>query len=263
VRLGDDPEDVHQARVGTRRLRSDLRTFRSLVDSGWAGPLRDELSWLADLLGGVRDADVLAERLRRQVDELPEVDAAGFAPVLLRLSQEREAARAVLLVALRSDRYLTLLERLVAAASEPQLVEKAASEPARDVLPGLVARPWRSLRKAVKALPSKPPDEALHQVRIRAKRARYAAEAANPVFGNKSARFAKAVAGVQGVLGDQHDAVVAEGWLRDHVPGTELGQALVVGELVAVQRAEAAACRKAWRKAWKEADGKKLRRWLE
>ena len=26
VRLGDDPEDVHQARVAMRRLRSDLRT---------------------------------------------------------------------------------------------------------------------------------------------------------------------------------------------------------------------------------------------
>ena len=36
IRLGDDPEHVHQARVGTRRLRSDLRTFRSLLDQEWA-----------------------------------------------------------------------------------------------------------------------------------------------------------------------------------------------------------------------------------
>ena len=35
VRLGDDPEFVHQARVATRRLRSDLRTFRSLLDAEW------------------------------------------------------------------------------------------------------------------------------------------------------------------------------------------------------------------------------------
>src|SRR5436305_14018460 len=32
VRVGDDPEDVHQARVATRRLRADLRTFRGLLD---------------------------------------------------------------------------------------------------------------------------------------------------------------------------------------------------------------------------------------
>src|SRR5207237_8156663 len=40
VRLGDDPEDVHQARVATRRLRSDLRTFHSLLDSDCTQALR-------------------------------------------------------------------------------------------------------------------------------------------------------------------------------------------------------------------------------
>src|SRR5207237_733472 len=35
VRLGGDPEHVHQARVGTRRLRSHLRTFRPLLDRAW------------------------------------------------------------------------------------------------------------------------------------------------------------------------------------------------------------------------------------
>ena len=40
-RLSDDPEDVHQARVGTRRLRSHLRTFRPLLDRVWAEGLRE------------------------------------------------------------------------------------------------------------------------------------------------------------------------------------------------------------------------------
>ena len=71
VRVGDDPEDVHQARVATRRLRSDLRTFRSLLDQEQAGPVRDELRWAGDLLGEQRDADVLLERLRRDADRLP------------------------------------------------------------------------------------------------------------------------------------------------------------------------------------------------
>ncbi len=61
VRIGDDPEDVHQARVGTRRLRSDLRTFSSLLDEEWLASLRDELRWLAGALGEVRDDDVLID----------------------------------------------------------------------------------------------------------------------------------------------------------------------------------------------------------
>src|SRR5207248_11382379 len=75
VRLGDDPEDVHQARVGARRLRSDLRTFAPLVEPDWREHLQDELRWLGDQLGAVRDADVLLDRLRRQASTLPERDA--------------------------------------------------------------------------------------------------------------------------------------------------------------------------------------------
>src|SRR5207245_5112768 len=89
VRIGDDLEDVHQARVATRRLRSDLRTFRALLDPEQSGSLRDELKWAADLLGDLRDADVLLERLRRQADLLPGRDAVAVAGLLRRLVAEQ------------------------------------------------------------------------------------------------------------------------------------------------------------------------------
>jgi CHAD domain-containing protein len=130
------------------------------------------------------------------------------------------------------------------------------------VLPRLVRKPWRKLRNAVDSLGVDPPDEALHQVRIRAKRARYAAEAAAPVIGRPAKRFAEAVAEVQGVLGDMHDAVVAEDWLRQVGSTSSAAQALVAGELITRQRDEQAACRKAWIKPWKSASKKKLRSWL-
>src|SRR3954452_18308347 len=99
VRLGDDPEDVHQARVATRRLRSDLRTFRRLLDEEWVAAVRGELKWIAAELGGVRDADVLSERLRKQAAELPAADAKGAAALLRKLASERLAARDRLAVA--------------------------------------------------------------------------------------------------------------------------------------------------------------------
>ncbi len=51
VRLGEDPEELHQLRVATRRLRSVLRTATPLLEATWAQALRDELSWLGDELG--------------------------------------------------------------------------------------------------------------------------------------------------------------------------------------------------------------------
>jgi CHAD domain-containing protein len=262
VRVGDDPEDVHQARVGARRLRSDLRTFAPVLDGAWAVPLRDELRWLGRRLGAVRDADVLAERLREQSASLPERDAAGLAPLLQRVAQEREAAASELRATMAGERYLDLLDRLVAGAREPALSDGAA-DAAGPAAPALVGRPWRHLRRVVRALPADPEDADLHAVRIRAKRARYAAEAVAPVVGDSASSFARAVARLQSVLGDHQDAVVAEDWLRRAVDGATAAEAMVAGELVALQQQERVRQRKAWPKAWRKAKKKKRRAWLD
>src|SRR5437660_495236 len=119
VRLGDDPEDVHQARVGTRRLRSDLRTFRPRLDPDWVAGLREEAGWYAGLLGEVRDTEVLMERLEHQAATLPKEDSVAAAPIVARLGRDREAARARLLEGMDSPRYVALLDRLAEAAAQP------------------------------------------------------------------------------------------------------------------------------------------------
>jgi CHAD domain-containing protein len=263
VRDGD-PEGVHQARVGTRRLRSDLRTFRPLLDRAWADPLRDELAWLAEALGVVRDADVLLVRLRDAAASLPPGDHALAENLLGRLVAERSEARERLLRdVLASERYLRLLDALVAGAASPRLDEKAEGR-AKDVVPGLVRRPWKKLRREVAALGDDPSDEALHRVRIRAKRARYAAEVAVPVFGSAATKLAQAIGALQDVLGDHHDAVVAESWLRTSAAGpyTDGAGALVAGEMIGLERAEAARLRRAWPPAWKAAAKAGRVRWL-
>ena len=213
MRLDVDPEGVHQARVATRRLRSDLRTFRSLLRSGFVSSLRDELGWLARILGEVRDGDVLVERLRRRVGELPDSEQDAAVPVLVTLQADRDAAHAALLETVASRRYVVLLDRLVDAANDPAFGDDAGA-PAAEVVPGLVQRPWHKLAKRVEELPESPSDEELHAIRIRTKRARYAAEAATPVVGKQARAFAHAAAELQEVLGELNDAVVAARWLE-------------------------------------------------
>jgi CHAD domain-containing protein len=262
MRLDSDPEGVHQTRVSTRRLRSDLRTFLSLLDPVWASALRDELGWLAGILGSVRDGDVMLERMRACAAELPEANAPGAARVLDTLENTRDEAHAELLVTLRSERYVTLLDRLVASANAPALLLEA-DRPAADTLPSLVQRPWRALEKRVRALGDHPTDEALHDVRIRTKRVRYAAEAVAPLSGRQARMLATAAARLQEELGDLNDAVVAEDWLRDWTRGTRSIQgAFAAGELAGLERARAERSRARWRKAWKELSSPKLRGWM-
>ena len=263
VRRGDDPEDVHQARVATRRLRSHLRTFGPLVDETWAQALRDELGWLGDALGAVRDADVLLERLEGRVEQLPGADRGAADRLLDRLRNERDQARTELLTTLRSHRYAVLLDRLVDAARQPRLVPHGDGAADEEVLRGLVRDAWEHLRAAVEALPDPPDDEALHTIRKRAKRARYAAEAVEPAFGKPARSLARTITDVQDVLGEHQDAVVASDWLRQAASAVhDEGAAFTAGELVAQERVAAAAGRAAWTATWRDTARKKHRHWL-
>lgn len=261
VRLGGDDENVHQARVAVRRLRSDLRTFQSVLDTEGVGRLGEDLRWIGGELGVVRDADVLLARLRRQGALLPAADLPAVAGLLGRLEDERQAGRARLIAALDGDRYLALLDALAAGAADPP-VDVEADAPARKALPEIVRRPWKHLHKAVDGLGDHPDDPALHQVRIRAKRARYAAEAAASVLGKPASRLAKAVTRVQALLGDLQDAVVAEAWLRRVAAEGSSAEALAAGQLLVLQRDAMAAARQEWRRQWDEVAAKKLRSWL-
>jgi CHAD domain-containing protein len=259
VRLGGDPEHVHQARVGTRRLRSHLRTFRPLLDRAWADELRDELGWLAGELGAVRDREVLHERLLVLVASLPPEDVRPAAALAAALAADMEAARTRLLEAMSTRRYFDLVDRLVEAAARPVLTP-AASEPAGRTLPGLVVRPWRDLRRAVRALGEQPPDAELHHVRILAKRVRYASEAAAPAVGGDAARFAKLAAGLQEVLGEHQDSITMQTWLRGAAGARR--RAFVAGELCAIEALRAEAARGRWQAAWHELDRRRARAWI-
>lgn len=260
VRLGDDPEHVHQARVATRRLRSDLRTFSRLLDPEWTLMLRAELSWLAEELGRVRDAEVLRDRLRERAMGLPADDSKVAAAIIRRLAEEVEGGRGRLLSALRSERYLKLLDVLVEGARNPVFVDEEAGRPAAEVLPELAAAPWKKLRSALRALGDESPDADLHAARILSKRSRYAAELAARVLGKPALRFARAVADVQTVLGEHQDGVNAQAWLR--ALRSSGRQGFVAGELCALEHAATEAARRDWPRAWKTLKDPDLRSWM-
>jgi CHAD domain-containing protein len=263
ARVGEDPEGVHQARVATRRLRSDLRTFRSLLDEQWSAELSDELRWLGDVFGVVRDADVLFDRLVAKVELLPAVDREPAKRILDHLRSDQERGRDQMLRALRSDRYDRSLDRLILAAARPRFLLRVDDTDDATVLRDIVRKPWSKLAAAVDALGADPPDLELHGVRIRAKRARYAAEAVVPAFGKPARAYARAVTELQDVLGEHQDAVVAAEWLRRAAAATgDESAGFAAGQLAAIEYTAAEESRRVWPDAWRRAKRKRLRGWL-
>lgn len=225
TRLGSDPEDLHQMRVATRRLRAFLRVGRPLLDESWSEPLRDELGWLGRALGPARDLDVLLEHVEAELVALGELDSA--AGLLEALRAEQVSARRDVVAALSSDRYLALLERLDHVGT-PELTEDETP------LAELWAAAWKRARRRLSGLDERSSDTALHEARIALKRARYAAELAQHELGKRGTRFEKAAARLQDALGANQDAAVAEERIRAWAASADEG--FVAGQLVQRQR---------------------------
>ncbi|MBB5934882.1 CYTH and CHAD domain-containing protein [Streptomyces zagrosensis] len=237
VRL-DTPDAVHKMRVATRRLRSVFRSYRRVIDRSATDPVGAELKWLAGELSANRDREVLAARLGAGLDTVPGPLLLGPVQARLRIWSHAEHAhsRERLLAALDGDRYLALLAALDAFRVHPPataagmpLLRSGAAKPPGGVLRKAVFKDCDRLAARVAAALALPAgaerDGALHGARKAAKRARYAAEAAELGLGRAAKELAARVQEVQQVLGDHQDSVVARAALRDIA-----AQANVAGE---------------------------------
>ncbi|NXY96335.1 CHAD domain-containing protein, partial [Streptomyces sp. BR123] len=213
------PDSVHQMRVASRRMRSAFKTYRKVLDREVTDPIGEELRHLGQELGVDRDQEVLHERFRAGVEALPRTLRHG--PVRGRLrtwnNSRRAASRRRALTYLDSPRHLALLDALDAVLAAPPLLP-AAAKPAGKPLSKAVLRDYERLagriEHALSLDPGEERDHALHDARKAAKRARYAADAAEPALGKPADRQAKAMKSVQTLLGDHQDSVVAREALR-------------------------------------------------
>ena len=210
----DESDAVHRMRVAVRRLRSTLRTHRRLLADEPCQALAEELRWLGAVLGEARDREVLGARLGAEIGRLPEAECPG--PVRERIDgwasaeYRRSWKRAV--TTLDSPRYFILLDGLEALAAGPPLRGRARR--------GAVAEFRRTARREQRrvarrlaeasAVPAGPQhDQALHEARKAAKRARYAAEGARPTVGKSARRLAHRMKDLQELLGERQDALLA------------------------------------------------------
>lgn len=206
-----DEEVIHQTRVAVRRMRSTIRTFAPYVEHERARNLDTELRWYAALLGEVRDLQVLTSRLHALLDSLDEDQIVG--PVAARVDLELAAlssrAEARLHAALTTARYRRLLTE----------VESVIRHPARVIgkrgITTLTGRAGRQVTKRLARAGGTEDPTVLHRVRKAAKRARYAAELAEPVIGLEKARAQAAYyERLQDLLGEHRDARASASFLR-------------------------------------------------
>jgi CHAD domain-containing protein len=201
---------VHKTRVAARRLRSTLRMFDEVFGAAPAEELNNELSWYADVLGQVRDRDILSARLSKQIAELPadQVHGPVEAEITKILAAERQEAVDRLNDAMLTPRYKHLMQLLRGWRAAPPL-----SEAAGDVDAAAVKYAKNAKKTADKRLRKADDDiEQLHRARKAMKRARYAAELVEPADKQMKA-VAREAEAMQTLLGELQDATVTASFL--------------------------------------------------
>jgi len=218
VLASDDPEWIHQMRIGVRRMRACLSLARRTIATERIEPLRVELRWLAQSLGPARDIDVFAtSTLPAFRDAVARGSGAALAPALAKLgartAMRRKEAREIARAAVASPRFVRLVLSVASLAASPDLAsdtrDEHLSRPARDVARPLLKRRHQALVALGTDLAHAAP-EARHAARLAAKKLRYAAEFFASMYPRKRTRaYRKALAVLQEELGAWNDAAVA------------------------------------------------------
>ena len=224
TRAGEDPEDLHDMRVATRRMRAAFRVFHDYVETKRLKPMRKGARRTCSRLGSVRDLDVFWEKTQRYLEGLPTDRQGDLMPLREAWEADREVAREKLLTYLDGDRYRSFKEESVdlLQAAEPWALPgitkdgEAIPSRVRHVVPMAVYAHAGSLL-AYDEWVTKPKVslKGLHRLRIAGKRFRYTLEFFEEVLAPQTGDLIREVKKLQDHLGDLQDAVVASELLRD------------------------------------------------
>jgi CHAD domain-containing protein len=215
-----DPLGVHDMRVASRRLRSALQDFKPYLRQRKLAAAAGELKRIARVLGAVRDKDVAIPVLEELQGEAPAAEAAGLVALAGERRTARDAARVALVKAIDEETLASLRAEFADAlenALQPRRQRAKKKREAAALSFGEVAREvilarLEELRELSACLYQPFAVEALHRMRIAAKRLRYAMQLFATCLNETLAEHAAQVAELQTALGNLHDCDV---WIED------------------------------------------------
>jgi len=205
VSAGED-DAIHQVRVSCRRLRSDLKLFRKLLAGDWAPELRADLAALAQACGEARDLEVIAALVRENATSEDNEEHVDTILTTLTLGLDRAAARSAEVVLGETTKDLLTTIESVAAAPD---LKPNADRPCGEVLPELLQSATAKFAQEAGRLKPWTPDDDWHEVRLLAKRVRYAADTTAAVLGEEAKATATQAATYQELLGQHQDHCAA------------------------------------------------------
>ncbi|WP_017654224.1 CHAD domain-containing protein [Fortiea contorta] len=237
VKKDEDPEALHQMRVGMRRLRTAVSRFGTALN--FPKPVSDKnIGKIARRLGNLRDLDVLKATLETDYKpHLSSKEQKHLQTAFDALAKQRVQALSTVQTTLKDEHYKSLKQGLQEWLAAPNY-HSLASVGIQQVLPDLllpevstfllhpgwlmgtefreseltICSNWEA-EKIAEKLNSE--GEIIHDLRKQAKRVRYQMELFAELYGESYAAYIADVKNIQDVLGTLQDSAVLTDWLED------------------------------------------------
>ncbi len=226
-----DPEELHQMRVGMRKLRSAITGFNLCLD---LTPTIQEkkIAKIARTLGKLRDLDVLLTTIKQEyLPDLPENEQKQLKRVLKNLKNTRKKTFKLVEKTLKSEEYKNLKQGLQQWLENPQYISDLGKIDIKLILPDLLLPEvsnlllnsgWLvgvnltegkyiinqnlSLNEIEFILQNQ--GKLLHNLRKKAKNCRYQMELFTEFYGEDYKNNLKDIKNIQTILGNLQDDVV-------------------------------------------------------
>ena len=231
VRAAPEADAVHQMRVALRRLRAAITLFKTVVEDEARDQIKDELKWMANLLGEARDLDVYVSKVLEPAQAQYE-DDEGYRQLMAGYQERRIQAYQKVQETIVSPRFLNSILETAAwiqaghwAVDKSKAARQRRGRPVAELAEQEIGRRWKRVLKRGRNLADLDPDER-HQVRIEIKKLRYASEFFDSLFKGGGAKTRKRAAlktleALQETLGELNDIAVGS-----HMHGSEVEEAL-------------------------------------
>ena len=214
VRRNLDPDMLHEFRIAIRRTRTVTRLAKHRLPDQITGVWGPEWRWLAGTTSTPRDLDVLLDEIDRSRADVGRDGKRGLDEVVEAIQHKRDAAQEQLVRALSGDRFGTLKRGWSHELAQPWAGDDKGKFTARDLAHELIARAAKQLASHARAITPEAPSEAIHDVRKRGKRLRYALDIFGGLLPARQTKGAlKAMKELQDDLGEFNDCDVHREWL--------------------------------------------------
>lgn len=216
VRLGIEPEFLHQMRIALRRIRVALICFKKFFPKDLYKTFHSHLKDMFKTLAKEREIDVLNAMLTAEIDKHPKI-ADQLKCCMQWLQEEKKKHHQSTIVLLDSNFYAQTLQHLQTLQSFQKHFPAHAFQPIGDITSAMLKTNWKALRIKGNALTLKSHDDSFHEMRIACKKMRYQCEFMQPVLNANALTFINQLKDLQATLGALQDRVTVQDVLKPYV----------------------------------------------